>query len=68
MRHKKKTHGNNPQHKKKFAFTRMQIGIISFMFGCGLVGLYVYTEEHLVALGGLIAHLWITALPVIEDA
>jgi len=55
------------QKKKKFAFTRTQVGIISAMFGAGLVLLYIYTEEELVALGGLVAHLWVTALPVVSD-
>ena len=64
----RKKHHEHKKHKKKgLKFTKLQIGIISFAVGVGLIYLYIYTQESAVALGGLVAHLWVTALPVVED-
>lgn len=58
---------NGSIKKQHFGVTRTQLSIVSFTFGAILVGLYLYFDEEMVALGGLIAHLWITSIPVLEE-
>ncbi len=61
------SHKRNHKKQKHLALTRIQIKIVTLTLGVILVVLYIYTEEHIVAFSGLVAHLWVMGLPVLEE-
>ena len=51
---------------EKVKISRKMVSIYSVLLGVTLIGLYIYTSEEAVAIGGLVGHLWLVTLANFE--